>query len=82
VILQATINAHKVGLISLTTPLASLKNRREVLAIAQLAFTAHAVGATGGIEVLVAGVPQPLLRPNGTRSLLVTDQDYESVLNP
>ena len=82
VILEASINAKHVGLISLTTSLSSLPDRQEVLALGQLAFTAHAVGASGGIEILVAGVAQGLRRPNGSHALLVTSRDYQSLLNP
>jgi Sporulation and spore germination len=81
VILQATI-AGGVGTIALAKPLSSLTSAEEVLAVGQLVFTAHAVGASAGIEVTVGGVPERLLLPNGRTAVKVTEADYQSLLNP
>jgi hypothetical protein len=81
VILQANIKNH-IGYVDLARPLSTLAHAQEVLALGQLVFTANAVGATDGLEILVAGVAQPLLLPNGRKALLVTIGDYASLLNP
>jgi Sporulation and spore germination len=81
IVYQAFVKAH-VGYIDLARPLSSLAHGPEVLAIGQLVFTAHYVGATRGIEVQVGGVAQPLLLPNGDTKTLVTEADYQSLLNP
>jgi len=81
VILQATIK-NGVGYIDLARPLNTLAHNQEVLALGQLVYTAHAVGAIGGLEILVAGVAQPLLLPNGHKDLLISVGDYSSLLNP
>jgi len=81
VILQATIR-NGVGYVDVTRSLSTLSHSDEVLALGQLVYTANAVGAIDGLEILVAGVAQPLLLPNGHRRLLVTEGDYASLLNP
>ena len=81
VILQATIK-NNVGYVDLARPLNTLAHGQEVLALGQLVYTAHAVGAIDGLEILVAGVAQPLLLPNGRRAKLITDANYASLLNP
>jgi hypothetical protein len=81
VILQATIK-NSVGYVDLARPLSTLAHGQEVLAIGQLVYTANAVGAIDGLEILVAGVAQPLLLPNGHKQLLVTEGNYASLLNP
>ncbi len=80
VILQATIK-NGVGFIDLTTPLSTLPRAQEILAIGQLVFTARDVGATNGLEILVAGVAQGLLLPNGKKARRVSEKDYRSLLN-
>lgn len=81
VILQATIK-NGVGYVDLARPLNTLARRQEVLALGQLVYTARSVGAIGGLEILVAGVAQPLLLPNGHKALVITDGNYASLLNP
>ena len=81
VILQATIRDH-VATIALAKPLSNLSPAEEVLAVGQLVFTAHAVGAAAGMEVTVGGVPEPLRLPGGGTKLKVTEEDYASLLNP
>ncbi|MDE3064343.1 MAG: GerMN domain-containing protein [Acidobacteriota bacterium] len=82
VILQATISSKGLGTIALAKPLSTLTPAEEVLAVGQLVFTAHAVGATRGIEVTVGGVPEALLLPDGHTRTRVTEADYQSLLNP
>jgi hypothetical protein len=82
VILQASIDANGLGTIAVAGPLSTLSPAQEVLAVGQLVFTAHAVGATSGIEVTVGGVPQRLRLPNGATRVQVTEADYASLLNP
>ena len=80
VILQATVK-NGIGFVALTSPLSDLPHAREVLAIGQLVLTARDVGATNGLEVLVAGVAQSLLKPSGKKSRHVYARDYQSLLN-
>lgn len=80
IILQATIK-RGVAQVSLTTSLATLGRSDEMLAIAQLTYTAHAVGATSGLQILIAGVTQPLPIPGGANEGQVTVDNYRSLLN-
>jgi len=80
VILQATIQ-NDVGFVALADPLSSLPRSQQILAIGQLVYTAHGVGALNGLEILVAGVAQSLLKPNGEKALRVSEHDYRSLLN-
>jgi hypothetical protein len=82
VILQASINRLGLGTIAIARPLSSLSPAQEVLAVGQLVFTAHGVGATAGIEVTVGGVPQKLRLPDGGTRVKVSETDYASLLNP
>lgn len=81
VLLAATIK-RGVGTIALSKPLSTLSRETEVLAVGQLTFTAHSVGAIDGIEVTVGGVPERLPLPDGTSATRVTDTDEASLLNP
>ena len=54
---------------------------KQMLAIGQLAFTGADAGAPKGIVVKVAGVIQELVLPNGRRSTIASDVDFESLLN-
>jgi len=81
VILAASVKAG-VAQVALAKPLSTLSRRREVLALGQLVFTAHAVGASSGLEVTVGGVIEPLLLPDGKSRTRVTEADYQSLLNP
>jgi hypothetical protein len=81
VILQATIK-NGVGYVDLARPLSTLARSQEILALGQMVYTARSVGAIGGLEILVAGVAQPLLMPNGHKALVITDGNYASLLNP
>jgi hypothetical protein len=58
-----------------------LPQARELLAIGQLVFTANGVGAAKGIVIKVAGVIQSLPTPSGHSLRLVTQQDFQSLLN-
>jgi hypothetical protein len=80
IILQAYVKA-RIGYVSLSTSLADLPRAQEILAIGQLVLTAHDVGATDGLEILVGGVAQALPLPSGERSHRVTVSDYKSLLN-
>ncbi len=82
VILQASINRNGLGTIAIARPLSTLSPAQEVLAVGQLVFTAHAVGASSGIEVTVGGVPQRLRLPDGSTRVQVNEADYSSLLNP
>ncbi len=75
-----------VGYIDLATTLSKMPRSQEVLAVGQLALTAHDVGiALGlrvkGIEITVAGVAQDSPIPGGREANLVTTQDFSSLLN-
>jgi hypothetical protein len=80
-ILQATVKG-KIGYIDLSKSLTALAGEKELLAIGQLVFTAFYAGATNGIEISVAGVPQRSLLPDHTSLTLVTVKDCESLLEP
>ncbi len=80
VILGANVKNH-VGFISIPAPLSDLPVNQRLLALGQLTLTSATVGATKGIEILVAGVAQPSLRPGGSSAILVTPHDYESLLS-
>jgi hypothetical protein len=81
IVLQAAIKG-KVGLIDISKSMASLGRAKEVLAIGQLVFTAYYAGATGGIEISVAGVTQKSLLPNHKFVELVTAKDCAALLEP
>jgi spore germination protein GerM len=80
VLVSASIH-HQVGYLNLATSLRSLPLDKELLAIGQLAYTANGVGATKGIVIKVAGVIQTLPTPNGQSLRLVTQQDFQSLLD-
>jgi hypothetical protein len=81
VLVGATLSG-KLGVIDIATPLTSLSLTDQVLALGQLVLTAYDAGATGGIEITVAGTPRPSLLPDGQRKLIVTRADFASLLNP
>ncbi len=80
VLVSASIH-HQVGYLNFATSLRSLARAKELLAIGQLVLTAYGVGATKGIVIKVAGVIQSLPTPSGTSLRLVTQQDFQSLLN-
>ncbi len=80
VVTQATI-VHGVGLIQIARSMASIPRQQLILAIGQIVKTAYYVGATRGIRISAAGVPERLPRPNGPPTTLVTVADYQSLLN-
>jgi Sporulation and spore germination len=69
------------GYINFATSLSKLPKTKQLLAVGQLVLTAYVVGATRGLEIRVAGVPQKLLLPNGKHVTLATPQDFQSLLN-
>jgi sporulation and spore germination protein len=81
-VLLAATTKRGVGTIALSKPLSSLPHEQEVLAVGQLALTAHAVGATNGVEVTVGGVPETLPLPSGKTVTRVTAADEAALLNP
>lgn len=81
ILLGATIK-HGVATIALSKSLSSLSLSAEILAVGQLTFTAHGVGASNGIEVTVAGVPERLPLPSGQMVIRVTGADEAPLLNP
>jgi hypothetical protein len=81
IVLQAIIKA-KIGYIDISSSLTSLGRAKEVLAIGQLVFTSSYAGATGGIEISVAGVSQLSMLPNRTLVRVVTAKDCQALLEP
>jgi Sporulation and spore germination len=81
-VLLAATTKRGVGTIALSKPLSTLAHEQEVLAVGQLALTAHAVGAVNGIEVTVGGVPEELPLPSGAQVTRVTAADEAALLNP
>lgn len=80
VLVSASVH-HGVGYLNFATSLDALSRRKQLLAIGQLAFTGADAGAPKGIVVKVAGVIQELVLPNGRRSTIASDVDFESLLN-
>ncbi|MHB1088624.1 MAG: GerMN domain-containing protein [Acidimicrobiales bacterium] len=72
----------KIGYVNIAEPLSTLPARQRVLAAGQLALTAQDIGATRGIEILVGGVVQNTLLPNGTTRRIVNAQDFATLMNP
>ncbi len=81
-VLLAATTKGGVGTIALSKPLSSLTHEQEVLAVGQLALTAHAVGAVNGVVVTVGGVPERLPLPTGKLVTRVTAADEVALLNP
>jgi hypothetical protein len=81
IVLQAIIKA-KIGYIDISSSLASLGRAKEVLAVGQLVFTSFYAGATGGIEISVAGVSQLSMLPDRTLVRVVTGKDCQALLEP
>ena len=71
-----------VGYINITEPLSTLPPLQQVLAAGQLVLTAQDIGATRGVEILVGGVIQDTLLPDGTARHVVNAKDFASLLNP
>jgi hypothetical protein len=80
VLVSASVH-HQVGYLNFASSLRSLPLDKELLAIGQLAYTANGVGATKGIVIKVAGVIQALPTPTGKSLRLVTQQDFQSLLD-
>ena len=70
-----------IGYLNFATPLTALTRANQLLAVGQLVLSAQYVGATDGIIIKVAGVEQYLLKPNGQRSILVSQKDFQVLLN-
>ena len=76
-----------VGYIDLASTLSKMPRNQEVLAVGQLVLTAHDVGLTlgieaKGVEITVAGVAQNSPLPGGHEAILVTNLDFQRLLNP
>jgi hypothetical protein len=80
VLVSATVRGQ-VGYFNFATPLSTLTKAQQLLAVGQLVLTAYDVGATTGIIIKVAGVPQRLLLPDGAHATLVSQKNFESLLN-
>ena len=80
VMVSAAVRAG-VGYLNFATPLNTLSRSNQLLAVGQLVLTAQEVGATNGIVINVAGVVQRLLMPNGQRASLVTQKNFQVLLN-
>jgi spore germination protein GerM len=80
VLISAFIH-HQIGYLNFATSLRSLPRAKQMLAIGQLVLTANGVGATKGMVIKVAGVIQSLPTPSGTSLKLVTQQDFQSLLD-
>lgn len=81
ILVSATLS-DKIGILDVATPLSALSRQDQILALGQLVLSAYDAGATGGVEVTVAGSPVRSLLPDGTRSLIATRGDFSSLLNP
>lgn len=81
VIVAADIK-KKIGYVNIAEPLSNLPKRQQLLAAGQLTLTAQDIGATRGIEILVGGVVQNTLLPNGTTRRIVNAQDFSTLMNP
>jgi hypothetical protein len=85
IILSASFRGG-IGYIDLGSSLSKLPRGQEVLAVGQMALTSHVVGLTlgiadRGIEITVAGVAQDSPIPGGREANLVTNQDFQNLLN-
>lgn len=85
IVLSASFRSG-IGYVDLATTLSNMPRSQEVLAVGQLALTAHDVGVTlnihvKGIEITVAGVAQDSPIPGGHEANLVTTDDFASLLN-
>jgi spore germination protein GerM len=80
VLVSATVRGQ-IGYFNFATPLSTLRKAQQLLAVGQLVLTAHDVGATTGIIIKVAGVAQRLLMPDGAHATLVSQKNFESLLN-
>ncbi len=80
VLVSATVRGQ-IGYFNFATPLSTLRKAQQLLAVGQLVLTAHDVGATTGIIIRVAGVAQRLLMPDGAHATLVSQKNFESLLN-
>lgn len=80
VLVSATVR-RQIGYFYFATPLSTLTKAQQLLAVGQLVLTAHDVGATTGIIIKVAGVAQRLLLPDGAHATLVSQKNFESLLN-
>jgi hypothetical protein len=77
---SATIRQN-VGYINFSTSLDTLSVSQQLLAVGQLVLTAYNVGATKGIEIEFAGVAQGEMTPSGQRLLMVSRNDFQSLLS-
>jgi hypothetical protein len=80
VLVSATIR-NEVGYFNFATPLNTLSRSEQLLAVGQLVLTAYRVGATRGIIIKVGDVTQHLLMPDGARATVLSQKDFESLLN-
>lgn len=79
VLISATLKGH-VGVLDLATPLSSLSPMEQMLAGGELVLTSTAVGATNGVIIEAAGVPQSLLLPGGGHATRVNAGDFLALL--
>lgn len=70
-----------IGYLNFATSLNTLTPAKQLLAVGQLVLTAQYVGASKGIIIKVAGVEQRLLMPNRQRAILVSQKDFQVLLN-
>jgi hypothetical protein len=80
VLVSANIR-NEVGYFNFATPLNTLSRSQQLLAVGQLVLTAYRVGAARGIIIKVGDVTQRLLMPDGAKATLVSQKDFESLLN-
>jgi hypothetical protein len=80
VLISATVQ-NEIGYFNFATPLSRLSKAQQLHAVGQLVLTAYAVGAARGIVIKVAGVTQSLLLPSGAHGTLVTEKNFQSLLN-
>lgn len=73
---------NRIGYVNIAEPLVTLPALQQTLAAGQLVLTAEGTGATRGIEILVGGVVQNTLLPNGTSKRIVNAKEFASLLNP
>ncbi|MDE3008895.1 MAG: GerMN domain-containing protein [Acidobacteriota bacterium] len=79
-VLVSAVIKHKVGIINLGTRLSGLSLTQQLRAEGQLVLTSAAAGATRGVIIEVAEIPQALPLPNGKRAHFLTSAEFQSLL--
>ncbi len=81
VLVGAVVNDQHVAVITLAGPITGMSRADESLALGQLVFTAQALGATAGTQIIVSGVLQALPLPAGGTATLLRPRSFAVLLN-